>query len=307
MTTIPNMQSQVKQFSDAELARLTLDPHNIVYKHASASTVPTDQRMSGAEMKDIAMCIWDEFKNTFVEQMRLNERRLKDVAATDATIDTVTDSTIDATIDTVTDATIDTVTDATIDTVTDSTMDATIDTVTDATIDVVTDITEETTEAAPLSAKALISRVRHMLCRAHTDWSQIWKTQPRVFCKLTSPYTTQEEFEVLLQMYDIRIAEDDGVYSDKNITDNVLKQLLMSKLAKKGTFAEMGIGTPAPALDDTGGDTGADTGGDTGGDIGGDIGGDTGGDTGGDAGGDAGGGSGGDTGGDAGGGSDRSV
>ena len=273
------MQSQVKQFSDAELARLTLDPHNIVYKHASASTVPTDQRMSGAEMKDIAMCIWDEFKNTFVEQMRLNERRLKDVAATDATIDTVTDST----------------------------MDATIDTVTDATIDVVTDITEETTEAAPLSAKALISRVRHMLCRAHTDWSQIWKTQPRVFCKLTSPYTTQEEFEVLLQMYDIRIAEDDGVYSDKNITDNVLKQLLMSKLAKKGTFAEMGIGTPAPALDDTGGDTGADTGGDTGGDIGGDIGGDTGGDTGGDAGGDAGGGSGGDTGGDAGGGSDRSV
>lgn len=182
---IPNMQSTIKQFSDAEIAQLAMDPHNIVHKHASDSKVPLDQRVLGAEMKATARKIWDEFKPAFVEHVRLDQVRCAEV-----------------------------------------------------------------TGAAPQSSKALTSHVRHLLCKEHPEWGKVWKTQPRVFCKLTSPYTTQEEFELMLEMYDIRIKEDDGVYSDKHMTDNVLKQLLMTKLAKHGTFEDLGITAPKPAPTD---------------------------------------------------------
>ena len=93
----------------------------------------------------------------------------------------------------------------------------------------------------PLPTKKVKSNVRHDICQNVPEWADFWKSFPRVYCKLTSPSTTQDQYDILVKMFDVRISEDAGSYADKEMSDSVIQQLLMGNFAKSGTFEDHGI------------------------------------------------------------------
>ena len=97
-----------------------------------------------------------------------------------------------------------------------------------------TDITK------PISIKTIRSNVRRSIVTANSEFADFWKAFPRVFCKLTSINTTEEQYNILVAMFDVRISEDNG-YATQDMSNSVIQQLLMGKLAKDGTFADHGI------------------------------------------------------------------
>ena len=88
-----------------------------------------------------------------------------------------------------------------------------------------------------LDAKQLRSKVRRMLCARDVRLQDFWKVHPRVFCKATNASTTDEQFDLLLKMFDIIANEERGEYASKEATDNIIQQMLMGVLAKPGSLS----------------------------------------------------------------------
>lgn len=80
--------------------------------------------------------------------------------------------------------------------------------------------------------KQMKSAVRREIVKDSQVLQKFWQLHPKVFCKATSPSTTDDQFDLILQMFDIRINEQQGKYGSKEATDNIIQQLLMGNLAR---------------------------------------------------------------------------